>query len=262
MISYCICIQRPAMASFLIKDLSKKTTVPYEILVWLNTDDKDVTALLAAEIKAGKPITVVGSSPHSIGMVGYKILFQKAVHEMIVQVEDTVVMVSRRIAEKAAAAFMKNPSVKQIVADVVQDKYTTGRRPPMKEYKPLDTTDGLYDGPIDGWFSIYPRSVLPALMEAPYERSFFLGSWMRAKLSSTKEQGVLSTKFKVFNAAGPAYSNFFGTVKDEIRSFNEFGKGGLSKEYENCLLSQNDIKAMEDTCVRTAKDFDAMDDTF
>ncbi len=262
MISYCICCQRPPMASFLIKDLIKKTTVPYEILLWMNTDDKDLLDLIGKEKKAGAPIEIVGSTKHSIGMVGYKILFQRAVHDMIVQVEDTVIMVSRRIAEKAAAAFTKNPKVKQIVADVIQDKYTTGGRPPMKDYKPLDTTDELYDGPVDGWFSVYHRSVLPYLMEAPYERVFFLGSWMRARLSMAGELGVLTTRFKVFNTAGPAYANFFGTVKDEIKNFQEAQKPQRAREYENCALSKNDILAMEETCVKTAKEFDAMDTTF
>jgi hypothetical protein len=39
MISYCIASYRPTYSTLLVQDLIRKTSAPYEILIWLNTDD-------------------------------------------------------------------------------------------------------------------------------------------------------------------------------------------------------------------------------
>ena len=47
-----------------------------------------------------------------------------------------------------------------LTADVWQDEYTTGARPPMDQYLTFSEEFGLYDGPIDGWFAVYRKSSL------------------------------------------------------------------------------------------------------
>lgn len=245
MISYCIAVSKPKTAMILIQDLIEKTTVPYEILLWANTGEKAFMQFIDNTIKTGVPLRLVGKSPYSIGMVAYKILFQEAKFDMIAQVDETVLLVSRKIAEKAASYFVRNPRIKQIVADVVQDTYTTGGRPPMKDYTALSPQDGLYEGPVDGWFSVYHRSAFDWLMEAPYERVFFLGSWMKGKIAGGGFKSVLCTKMRVWNTAGPAYSHFFGVASVDIQNLREAGKNDMAHEYACCNLSQKDRSFME-----------------
>src|SRR4029078_5724242 len=101
LISYCLAVSKPKTAMVLIQDLIEKTTVPYEILLWANTGEKAFMQFVDNTIKTGVPLRMIGKSPYSIGMVAYKILFQEAKFDMIVQVDETVLLVSRKIAEKA-----------------------------------------------------------------------------------------------------------------------------------------------------------------
>jgi len=55
MISYCIAVYRPTYARLLLADLVKKTSVPFEILVWLNVADPALDAEIAAAIGSGVP---------------------------------------------------------------------------------------------------------------------------------------------------------------------------------------------------------------
>src|SRR6266702_3980710 len=118
MISYCIASFRPTYSSLLIKDLIRKTTAPFEILVWLNTDDSGYETILEEQRAKGAPLRIVGRTPENIGMQAYPLVFQEAQYELIAQIDDDVVAVSRNIAEYASEVFSKFPSVKQLVADV------------------------------------------------------------------------------------------------------------------------------------------------
>src|SRR5215471_12098375 len=118
MISYCIVAYRPHYSSLLIQDLMRKTTAPWEILVWLNVDDAEFEGFLQT---TGAPVRIVGKTPENIGMEAYPRLFHEARHELIVQIDDDVIAVSKRIAEQASDIFARFPRVKQLVADVWQD---------------------------------------------------------------------------------------------------------------------------------------------
>ena len=163
MISFCIVAYRAVYSKLLIDDLIKKTSPRFEILVWLNCQDEDFEKFLSDRIRIGYPIKIVGKTPENIGMSAYFYLFKKAQYELIVQIDDDVVMVSKNIAEHAMEIFQQFANVKQLVADVWQDEYTTGARPPLNHYIKFDEKYSLYDGPIDGWFSIYHRSILPLM---------------------------------------------------------------------------------------------------
>ena len=126
MISYCIASYRPTYSTLLVQDLIRKTTTPFEILIWLNTDDERYEKFLEEQRTQGAPIRVVGKTRENIGMQAYPLLFAESQYDLIAQIDDDVVAVSRNIAEYAAEVFCKFPSVKQLVADVWQDDYTTG----------------------------------------------------------------------------------------------------------------------------------------
>lgn len=219
MISYCICVYRPRLFYILLEDLIRKTTTPYEILVWINTRAPELEGYLNRLSYRGIPIKVVGSSADNIGMLGYKMLFKSAKYDMIAQIHDDVVCISRKIAEKAQEIFGANPTIGQIVADVIQDSFTTGGRPGDEAYSPFDPSAGVMTGPVDGWFSIYHRSILQLLLDAPYERYFYLGSYIQMQLRSRGKDGVLCKAMKVFHLAGPAYAQLFETVETEVKKY-------------------------------------------
>jgi hypothetical protein len=245
MISYCVAISRPAQGAMLLRELVEKTKVPYEILVWMNTADNRVIETIETMKAEMIQIRVVGSTPNDIGMQGYRILFEQAKYEMVAQVDEHVILIQNGIAEKAAAIFKKHKDVKMIVADVIQDKYTDGARPPMDQYKAVDDANGLYDGPVDGWFAIYDKALFPGLYDVNYDRSFFLGSWARGKAISMKYRGLLCTQMKVFYAYGPAYAEMFGTRKEEAERIRYFGNHELAALYDAAVLTSENVREMK-----------------
>lgn len=237
MISYCIVAYRPPYVTLLIEDLIRKTSCPYEILVWSNTGDPDFLAFLNAKKAQGAPLEVVGVTPQNIGMEGFKHLFPRAKYEIITQLDDDVVRVSRNIGEMATAMFARHPSIGQIAADVWQDGYTNGARPEMKVYRPVSIPDGLYDGPIDGWFSMYRKSLLSTLMQAPFAKYVYIGSWFRGVMMSQHKLGVMCAKMKVFHVIGPHYASLFGMLEFEIAKYKSLQRPELAAVYEKAMAT-------------------------
>jgi hypothetical protein len=233
MISYCIASFRPNYSSLLIQDLVRKTTTPFEILVWLNLDDPDFERFLEDQRTMGAPLRIVGKTPENIGMEAYSMLFEQSRYELIVQIDDDVIAISKRIAEQAATIFSRFPRVKQLVADVWQDEYTTGARPPMSSYRAYEPDHGLYDGPIDGWFSIFHRSVLPFTQRSHGSIYFPLGGQLRNRLRANGSLGLLCTKFKVFHVIGPQYASYFGMLDFEIEKYQRLGRSDIVNWYES-----------------------------
>lgn len=233
MISYCIAVYRPAYARLLITDLVRKTSAPFEILLWINAQDPDLESFIAERTTLGWPIVVVGRTPHNIGMRAYADLFRAARYTLVVQIDDDVLCVSRGIAERAAEVFRKHADVRQIVADVWQDEHTTGARPPLAHYRCVDGDDGLYEGSIDGWFSIYHRSILPIVLSRPLTPYYCLGAAVRSRLARRHQRGVLCTRMKVFHAIGPAYAALFGMLDFEIAKYRRLGRTDIVAWYES-----------------------------
>jgi hypothetical protein len=230
MISYCIAAYRPAYSRMLINDLIRKTSVPFEILIWLNCDDPEFELSLR-ETASRAPLHVMGRTPENIGMRAYASLFRRARYDLIVQIDDDVVAVSRNIAEQADEIFRTFPRVRQLVADVWQDDYTTGARPPMSAYRPFQLQYGLYDGPIDGWFSVFHRSVLPNVLDLQDEY-LPLGGLMKQRLAARGMLGLLCTCFKVFHVIGPEYASYFNMLEFEIQKYRRLGRREIVDWYE------------------------------
>ena len=232
MISYCVAVYRPVYAQRLIADLVRKTSAAFEVLLWINVHDIGLESFLDEQSARGVPIVVVGRTPENIGMSAYARLFRAARFQLIVQIDDDVLCVSRGIAERAATIFQRRPDVRQIVADVWQDEHTTGARPPLAHYRCVDPHAGLYDGPIDGWFSIYHRSILPLVLSLPIAPYCCLGAAVRRQLPRRGQRGVLCTQMKVFHAVGPAYASLFGMLDFEIAKYQRLGRTDIVKWYQ------------------------------
>lgn len=232
MISYCVAIYRPTYARLLLADLVAKTSVPFEILVWLNVADYALDAELAAATARGVPLRVLGRTPENIGMRAYATLFAAARHPLIAQIDDDVVCISRGIAERAARLFKRFSNVRQLVADVWQDEHTTGARPPLDQYRAFDAAEGLYDGPIDGWFAVYHHSIRPLLTSLPFAPYVALGATTRAKLQQRGQLGLLDCGMQVFHVVGPAYAEAFGMLEFEIEKYRRLGREDIVRWYE------------------------------
>jgi hypothetical protein len=232
-ISYCIAVYRPTYARLLLADLVAKTSVPYEILVWLNVADAMFDTEIDTAIASGVPLRVVGRTPDNIGMVAYGKLFRAARYPLIVQIDDDVVCISRGIAQRADRLFRRFPRVRQLVSDVWQDEHTTGARPPIEQYTAFDSNEGLYSGPIDGWFAIYHRSILPLLLDVPMAPYFPLGGTIRARLARRGQHGVLDRGMKVFHVVGPEYAAAFGMLQFEIEKYRRLNRPELVAWYES-----------------------------
>jgi hypothetical protein len=232
MISYCIAVFRPVYARLLLADLIAKTTAPFEILIWLNVADAAIEEQIANACADGVSVRVVGRTPQNIGMRAYAELFRAARYELITQIDDDVVYLSRGIAERAHRLFGRFPSVRQIVADVWQDEHTTGARPPLDHYRMFDASEGLRQGPIDGWFAIYHRSILPLLMRLPYRHYLPIGGLVRMRLAQRRQLGVLDCGMQVFHVIGPAYADAFGMLDFEIEKYRNLGRHDIVAWYE------------------------------
>jgi hypothetical protein len=245
MISYCIAVFRPRYARLLVDDLARKTTTPFEILLWLNTDDREFETHVTQQSERGVPVRVVGRSDANIGMRAYRSLFRAARFPLIAQIDDDVVRVSPGIAQRASRLFARFPNVRQLVADVWQDQHTTGARPPLSAYRSFDVQEGLYDGPVDGWFSIYHRSVIALADTLPYSNYFPLGGMMRARLIGRRMHGLLDTGMKVFHVVGPAYASFYGMLEFEIAKYAALGRGEIVRWYRDaqpCLPASAELE--------------------
>lgn len=245
MISYCVAVLRPVYARRLIDDLVRKSSAPYEVLLWLNVADPELDAFVEARVAAGLPIRVIGRTPENIGMRAYRDLFQAARHPLLAQIDDDVVRLSPGIAERAADIFARYPKVRQLVADVWQDDLTTGARPPMAHYRCVDERDGLYDGPIDGWFSIYHRSILPDLLALPYSQYCPLGGLTRNVLRRRRLLGLLCTRMKVFHVIGPQYASLFGMLDAEVEKYRRLGRTEIVDWYQGARPSLPPIEELQ-----------------
>jgi hypothetical protein len=217
----------------LLTDLVEKTSVPFEILVWLNVADSTLDAEIGAKIGSGVPLRVIGRTPANIGMLAYRKLFSVARYPLIAQIDDDVVCISRGIAQRADGLFRRFPTVRQLVSDVWQDEFTTGARPPIEQYRPFDASEGLYVGPIDGWFAIYHRSILPLLLDVPMAPYFALGAAIRARLERRGQYGLLDRGMKVFHVIGPEYSAAFGMLTFEIEKYRRLNRLDVVDWYES-----------------------------
>jgi hypothetical protein len=244
MISYCIAVYRPTYARLLLADLIAKTSVPYEILVWLNVADEALESEINNAITSGVPLRVIGRTPENVGMVAYKELFRASRYPLIVQIDDDVVCISRGIAQRANRLFRRFPRVRQLVSDVWQDDHTTGARPPLDHYTAFDAKEGLYNGPIDGWFSIYHRSILPLVLDLPMTPYFPLGGTTQSRLARRGQHGLLDLGMKVFHVIGPQYAAAFGMLQFEIEKYRRLNRPELVSWYESYAADPNAIAAI------------------
>lgn len=240
----------------LIEELTRKTSVPYEILLWLNIDEPELEWFIKEKQKQGFPIKIIGKTPENIAMLAFKPVFEAAKYELVVQMYDDVLFISKNIAQISKDIFLRYPKVKQLVSDVWQDEWTTGSRPHMDSYTVVNAQDGLYNGPVDGWFAVYHRDAVMTLISSPFKRHFYLGTHMWYKLQSLSLQGLLCRKMKVFHAEGPIYSYGFGLLDREIQKYRAVGRNDFADSYEQAKAGLPQKELIEERVLKIKEHID------
>jgi hypothetical protein len=258
-ISYCVAVLRPSYARRLIDELIRKSSTAYEVLLWLNVTDAGLEEFVGDRVARQLPIRIVGRTPENVGMRAYRELFQAARYPLLVQIDDDVVCVSRGIAERAARLFATFPTVRQIVSDVWQDEFTTGARPPITHYRCVDEREGLYEGPIDGWFSIYHSSILPLLLALPYAEYCGLGGMVRQALHRKGLRGLLCTRMKVFHVIGPHYASAFGMLEAEVAKYRRLGRHDIVGWYLSAKPSLPPVEVLQQRFAAAARAIDELE---
>jgi hypothetical protein len=90
-----------------------------------------------------------------------------------------------------------------------------------------------YSGPIDGWFAVYHRSILPLLLDMPMAPYFALGAAIRARLARRGQHGLLDRGMKVFHVIGPEYAAAFGMLAFEIEKYRRLNRADIVAWYES-----------------------------
>jgi hypothetical protein len=250
---------RPFYASRLVCEVVRKTTVSYELLVWLNVEDPNLEAYIANLVSAGSPIRIVGKTPGNIGMLAFKNLIVEAKGNILVQLEDDVINISRQAAEIADDIFNRYPDVHMVGGHVWQDEYTTGGRPPMSFYNPQVLGEGLYEGPIDGGFTFYRRTNIPLMLDNSIDKYFGLGVSTHLKLIKAGIRGWMTIKIMMFHLHGPIYHSFFpGMLDFEIKKYRGINYFDVAQAYEDEGLTLPD----QDEIARRLKNIDAFFESF
>lgn len=240
MISYCVVVIRTKFVRMLIEDLVRKTTTPYEILLWLNVADRAFEVFVTDQRRAGIPVRLVGNTPENIGMTGFKACFEQAKGTIITQIDDDVIRISPKISEAAEFIFQRRKDVRHLSAAMWESEWywiykAYGDRWD-KVYRSIDPTLELYDGSIDGWFSMYHRDILPLLLDLgtggdPYTPPpsapkgpalISIGYRVAQKLRASKNMRPAVCKpMKVFHVKGAPLLSYYDMLETQIWKFKQ-----------------------------------------
>jgi len=230
--TYLLLVLRPYYASKLLAEIIRKTTVPYEVVVWMNCENPDFEKHLAHLTAQGAPIRLVGKTPENIGMAAFRPMIAESAGDMLVQLDDDVIMISRRAVEIAREALAARKDLGMVVASVWQDEYTSGAHGRPCDYVLKDESLCLYEGNIDGGLTFYPRESLGALMKCSFAKYGGLGAETLYHLGLEGKVGYLSRRIKMFHLHGPVYHWYFNHLEEEIQKYRAVGLNATADVYE------------------------------
>lgn len=233
-LSYMLPCYRAYYTSRLLGEVAKKTTLPYELLLWLNLKDDGLERYIQTLISAGHPIRVIGKTPENIGMAAFKPLIEQAKGDLLVQLEDDVLFISRKAGEVAQEILARRKDIGMLSAEVWQDEISNGGHPRPEHYTCVDALDQLFEGPIDGGFSVYPRSSVPLLLQSGFRVYFGMGCGMHLRLNSLGMKAFKCRRMRIFHLAGAPYHSLFpGMVEFEMEKYRRVGHRQMVQVYEN-----------------------------
>lgn len=232
-LSYILPCSRAYYASRLLSEITKKTSLPYELFIWMNVSDDKLEKHVQSLISAGYPIRIVGKTPENIGLESLRLMIEEASGNLLIQLEDNVLFVSRKAGEVARGIFGRRKDIGMLSAEVWQDEFSSGGHPRPACYTCADTADQLYEGHIDGGFNIYPRSSVPLLLQSNFKIHFGIGSKMKARLNASKIQAYKCRRMRIFQVVSARYHSIFqGALELEMAKCKREGRDNMISAYE------------------------------
>jgi hypothetical protein len=245
-ISYMLPCYRAYYASRLLGEVNKKTSDSYELLLWLNMEDAGFESYVKTLQGMGHPIRIVGKTPENIGMAAFKHLIEAARGDFLVQLEDDVLFISPNASTIATGILDRNPKIGMLSAEVWQDEISNGGHPRPEHYTCVDAVNQLFEGPIDGGFSVYPKRFTPQLLESGFRTYFGLGSGMHVRLGKIGVKAYKCRRMRIFHIIGATYHSLFaGMVQFEIEKYRRVGHRGMVEVYEREMASLPSRSSLE-----------------
>lgn len=237
-ISYMLPCYRAYYTSRLLGEVAKKTTDSYELLLWLNVEDAGLESYIKTLQGIGYPIRIVGKTPENIGMSAFKPLIEAATGDYLAQLEDDVLFISKGASTVAAEILSRRNDIGMLSAEVWQDEISNGGHPRPEHYTCMDVKDQLFEGPIDGGLSVYPRKFVPQLLQSGFRTYFGLGCGMHVRLASIGIKAYKCRRMRIFHIIGASYHSLFpGMVQFEMQKYKMVGYHKMVENYKTELAN-------------------------
>lgn len=233
-VSYMLPCYRGHYAGKTIAEVVKKASCKYEFLVWLNLNDGALESQIEELARSGCNIKIAGKTPENIGMAAFKPMIEMASGSHFIQLEDDVLFVSCGADSVAVETIARHPKVAMLSSEVWQDELTNGGHPAPDTYRCADPVDQLFAGPIDGGFTVCPRSSERFLMESSFSRYFGMGAFVHSRINGAGLLAYKCRRMRIFHIIGASYHSAFpGALEFELQKYAAVGKTNLVEIYKN-----------------------------
>jgi len=196
----------------------------YEVIVWNNGSD-DGTKEYLDEIAAKHPRVRPIHSPENVGLNAVALSVARARGYYIVELDDDVVRFPDDWLGKMLCAFKKVPKIGYVVANVVQDEFTTGEKDVPEAYQIVDYDGTIMEhGPAWGWCSMTSLEVLSNIGNFPRRRGRLNFTededYVRRCIQAGYTPAILQ-EVVVFHASGAAMNDKYGYLESCLKKYEE-----------------------------------------
>ncbi len=214
--------KRPEMLALTLEAIYKRmsNTVPFEVIVGDN-NSKDTTP----EIISRYPVNKVVLNKQNINMDLYKDLYELAIGEYLLEIDDDVLELPQDYDLVFLKYFSVFPDFGALALDVVQDQYTDGRK--LSRYIPIEREGLVVDeGFAGGWALCIKRELFEKGGKFGTEqitgRTTEDGIIMNIVKNNNLRFGLIKD-IKCYHASGEYYAKKFGYLEREMEKFRMQG---------------------------------------
>ncbi len=201
-----------------------------EIIIWDNCST-DGTDKIIKEYASKHGFVRYNISDSNDGVNGKSKAFEMARGRgFIVCLDDDVIELPDKWAERMMEAFSLEPELGYLALDVIQNEHTTGAKYPAESYTEKKYSEGvtLQFGPVGGWAFMIPRVVYERVGRLRIMRNkiFFAedGDYITRCANKGYKNAILKD-VKCFHATGPYYNVDYTEVFD--KKMKDFEKSDM-----------------------------------
>lgn len=207
-----------------LNEIYKTDYDKYKVIVYDNAST-DGTKEMLRGIKDEQIQIIYGEK--NIGQNAYYFMHEYC-EGNVVTVDDDVLEIPRDWLRLFYLAIVGIPNLGYLSADVVQDDYTNGAKPPdenytQQQYGILNVQEGMWTG---GWCSVIPEAVYKQC--GPYVYKPHL-TWVPTDgfyCSKVRKHGYkvgILNNIKVYHASGPKCNEMYGSLWEEKMDYAKQG---------------------------------------